>query len=267
MANQAASPYPDRPADQPGGGDRAGRPAWPTHRRRPRRGLDRRRPARGGAGGTDRHAHQPGGGDVPVGSQPTRLAVTDDAVWVTSLVGGTVTRIDPRTNQVVATIRTGGRPVHVAADDRSVWVAYPLDTLVKRIDPRTNTGGGVAQGRPAPGGGPRVRLGLGAQPARPRGPPDRPPDRAPDGRRRRQDPGGRGAGVPRGRDRRGLGREHRPDTPADRPRDRQGDGHLPGRRGPARHGGRRGVAVDRGPGRRHGLAGAAPRQGATTSSK
>ena len=47
-------------------------------------------------------------------------------------------RIDPRTNQLVATIRTGGRPVHVAADDRSVWVAYPLDTLVKRIDPRTN---------------------------------------------------------------------------------------------------------------------------------
>jgi DNA-binding beta-propeller fold protein YncE len=75
---------------------------------------------------------------VPVGSQPTRLAVSDDAVWVTSLVGGTVTRIDPRSNRVVAVIDTGGRPVHIAADGRWVWVAYPLDTLVKRIDPRTN---------------------------------------------------------------------------------------------------------------------------------
>jgi DNA-binding beta-propeller fold protein YncE len=60
-------------------------------------------------------------------------------------VAGTVTRIDPSANRVVATIRTGGRPVHVAADERSVWVAYPLDTLVRRIDPLTNTVAGTVR--------------------------------------------------------------------------------------------------------------------------
>ena len=45
-------------------------------------------------------------------------------------------RIDPRTNRVVAAIKTGGWPVHVAADDRSVWVTDPLDT------PRTVAGAG-----------------------------------------------------------------------------------------------------------------------------
>ena len=57
---------------------------------------------------------------------------------MTTLVDGTITRIDPRTNQVTATIRTRGRPVHVAADDRAVWVAYPQDDLVRRIDPKPN---------------------------------------------------------------------------------------------------------------------------------
>jgi YVTN family beta-propeller protein len=75
---------------------------------------------------------------VPVGALPFGLAATDDAVWVTSVVDGTITRIDPQTNHVTATIRTGGEPVQVAANDRAVWVAYPPDNLVRRIDPTTN---------------------------------------------------------------------------------------------------------------------------------
>jgi streptogramin lyase len=36
------------------------------------------------------------------GAEPYGLAVTDDAVWATSLVAGTVTWIDPRTDRVAA---------------------------------------------------------------------------------------------------------------------------------------------------------------------
>jgi virginiamycin B lyase len=75
---------------------------------------------------------------VPVGAQPSGLAVAKDAVWVASVVDGTITRIDPQSNQVTAVIHTGGRPVHLAADDRAVWVAYPQDNQVRRIDPTTN---------------------------------------------------------------------------------------------------------------------------------
>ena len=191
----------DRPRRRPGGGDRAGgatsadaiavgRDAvWVGGWSRDQGDVVRRIDPR-----TNRVM-----ATVPVASEPTGLAVTDDAVWATSLVGGTVTRIDPRTNRVVATIETGGRPVHVAADDRSVWVAYPLDTLVKADRPADQQGGGDAPGRPAPGRGRRLRLGVGGQRARPRSPAHRPLDRSPDGRGRRPDQGGRGAGVPRRR--------------------------------------------------------------------
>ena len=45
----------------------------------------------------------------PSESQPSGLAVTDHAVWVTSLVGGTLWRIDPQSNTVTATIRLGAQ--------------------------------------------------------------------------------------------------------------------------------------------------------------
>ena len=144
---------------------------------------------------------------VPVGLRALPAwPSTDDAVWATSLVVGTVTRIDPRTNRVVAIIETGGRPVQVAADDRSVWVAYPLDTLVRRIDPRTNRV--VASLRVAQ---PQdVALGFGSVwvASERAGEVLRiDPRTTPDRRGRRADQGGRGAGVPRRRPRRGLGRD------------------------------------------------------------
>ena len=38
-------------------------------------------------------------------------------------MGGTVSRIDPETNAVVATIEVGPRPDHIAAGEGGVWVA------------------------------------------------------------------------------------------------------------------------------------------------
>lgn len=44
---------------------------------------------------------------IPVGANPDGITVTDGAVWVANHRGGTVTRIDPATNKVVATITVG----------------------------------------------------------------------------------------------------------------------------------------------------------------
>ncbi len=60
---------------------------------------------------------------IPVGDGPASLAVGDDGVWVANELGGTVMRIDPRTNAVVETIETGQRPVGLELDGGGLWVA------------------------------------------------------------------------------------------------------------------------------------------------
>jgi YVTN family beta-propeller protein len=83
---------------------------------------------------------------------PTAVAVGEDAVWVASRVStftsstlhkpsvrrGIVSRIDPRTNAVVATIPVGADPFGIAVGDGSVWVANRRGFTVSRIDPQTN---------------------------------------------------------------------------------------------------------------------------------
>ena len=59
---------------------------------------------------------------IPVGSRPTGLSVTDDAVWVANSGSNTVSRIDPGTNELAATIRVPERPYGIAADSQGVWV-------------------------------------------------------------------------------------------------------------------------------------------------
>jgi YVTN family beta-propeller protein len=83
------------------------------------------------------------------GPSPTALALGDGALWVAnrfvppqgvspSPKRGTVSRIDPETNAVVATIPVGHDPFAIAVDDEAVWVANRTDFTVSRIDPRTN---------------------------------------------------------------------------------------------------------------------------------
>ena len=59
---------------------------------------------------------------ILVGSRPTGLSVTDDAVWVANSGSMTVSRIDPRTDEVAATIPVSERPYRIAADSQGVWV-------------------------------------------------------------------------------------------------------------------------------------------------
>src|SRR5262249_13344970 len=80
---------------------------------------------------------------------PTVLATGEGAVWVANRVvppngvapsgkRGTVSRIDPRTNAVIATITVGREPFGIAVGDGAVWVGNRTDFTVSRIDPRSN---------------------------------------------------------------------------------------------------------------------------------
>ena len=83
---------------------------------------------------------------------PTAVAVGEGAVWVASRVStfssstlrkpsirrGTVTRIDPQTNTVVATIPVGADPFSIAVGEGAVWVANRRGFTISRIDPSTN---------------------------------------------------------------------------------------------------------------------------------
>lgn len=83
---------------------------------------------------------------IKVGSFPQQAAVGEGAVWVPDSGSGTVSRIDPQTNEVVATIPIGnadlnnGRliPSRVTTGDGYVWVATNDDDSVVQIDPKTN---------------------------------------------------------------------------------------------------------------------------------
>jgi YVTN family beta-propeller protein len=76
--------------------------------------------------------------DVPVGSAPVAVAISEGAVWVANSADGTVTRIDPTTRAVVETIGIGAPVIDVAAGDGAVWTANGRAGTVTEIDPRTN---------------------------------------------------------------------------------------------------------------------------------
>jgi len=68
----------------------------------------------------------------------SRVAIGEGSVWV-SADGGIVYRVDPQTNEVVATIQTGLVDMSLALADGYLWVASPGSgpgTLI-RVDPQT----------------------------------------------------------------------------------------------------------------------------------
>jgi YVTN family beta-propeller protein len=60
--------------------------------------------------------------DIEVGDGPVDVAVGEGAVWVVNQLNRTVSRIDPETNEVVATIPIGNEPQRIAAGEGYVWV-------------------------------------------------------------------------------------------------------------------------------------------------
>jgi DNA-binding SARP family transcriptional activator len=73
---------------------------------------------------------------IPVGSRPTSVAATADAIWVGDAKDGTVVRVDPKARRVVTTIGIGAPAIDLAVGSGSVWAATGGFGTVVRIDPR-----------------------------------------------------------------------------------------------------------------------------------
>jgi YVTN family beta-propeller protein len=78
------------------------------------------------------------GGAIPAGFGEG-IAVDDTAVWVHNAEHATVVRVDPKTNQVVATIPVGHGPGNIRLEAGFVWVLNHDDGTVSKVDPQTNT--------------------------------------------------------------------------------------------------------------------------------
>jgi YVTN family beta-propeller protein len=74
---------------------------------------------------------------INVGNGPVAVAASPRAVWVANSQDATVSRVDPATNRVVATVMVGEGPTGLAVGSggRSVWVSNELSGTVSRIDP------------------------------------------------------------------------------------------------------------------------------------
>ena len=79
------------------------------------------------------------GETTKVGPRPGRIAVGEGGVWVLNRGDGSVTRLDPKTAKVVATIAVDAAVADgdIAAGEGSVWISAAGLPLI-RIDPRSN---------------------------------------------------------------------------------------------------------------------------------
>jgi YVTN family beta-propeller protein len=92
---------------------------------------------------------------IDVGANPAALASGAGALWVANSADSSVSRIDPETNQVVATIAVGtasgaaqSSPTGLALVADQVWVLDDADASIVRIGPATNQ---VVDTLPIPG--------------------------------------------------------------------------------------------------------------------
>jgi serine/threonine-protein kinase len=82
-----------------------------------------------------------------------------DSVWVIDEVAGVVSRVDPRSGDVIATVGVSENVRTIAAGSGGVWVLDPFSGAVAAIDPATNTlGPAIRVGDRATG----MAAGLGA---------------------------------------------------------------------------------------------------------
>jgi YVTN family beta-propeller protein len=77
---------------------------------------------------------------IHVGRQPTTVVIGQGAVWVANKLDNSVSRIDPETNRVVATVPADDGVADLAVARDAVWTGGDRQGVprVARIDPRTN---------------------------------------------------------------------------------------------------------------------------------
>jgi virginiamycin B lyase len=99
--------------------------------------------------------------EIYVPSGSYGIAFGEGAVWVTSTAHDSVTRVDPNTNVVGETIAVGKAPRFIAAGLGSVWTLNQGDGSVSRIDPKTNKVVATIEVG-VPGGGGEIAVGEGS---------------------------------------------------------------------------------------------------------
>lgn len=86
---------------------------------------------------------------LPDGLGASRIAIGEGAVWALASTGETgssaLVRIDPATDQVVATTSLEPEPWYVAAGAGAVWVGFPRSSMIQRVDAATNEVTGQVQ--------------------------------------------------------------------------------------------------------------------------
>ena len=87
----------------------------------------------GGRGNPDRAA-KVDGKTIPIANMPVGVAAGKSGVWVSSRLGSTVSRIDPRSGKADAPIEVGAEPEGMAADGRSMWVVLGAENQVLELD-------------------------------------------------------------------------------------------------------------------------------------
>jgi DNA-binding beta-propeller fold protein YncE len=75
---------------------------------------------------------------IRVGSDAGSLAFGFGSLWVRDQTDGTVSRVDPQTNNVVATIRVPFGVGGIAAGEGAVWTSNFEENSVSRIEPASN---------------------------------------------------------------------------------------------------------------------------------
>ncbi len=79
--------------------------------------------------------------EIEVGRMPLETLTAFGSIWVPNHHSSSVSRIDPDTNQVVATIEVlhgSGDPYALAADEAMIWSTSPNGGAVSGLDPATN---------------------------------------------------------------------------------------------------------------------------------
>jgi virginiamycin B lyase len=89
------------------------------------------------------------------------VAFGEKAVWVTNTDSDTLTRVDPDTNLVAETIPVGKKPRFLAVGEGSVWTLNQEDGSVTRVDAKTNKVVATIQVG-IPGGGGDIAVGAGS---------------------------------------------------------------------------------------------------------
>lgn len=75
---------------------------------------------------------------VGMGSARVAIAATADSIWALTDNRGTVSRIDPQQNAVVAEFRVYADCGSLVFGEGALWMACPAEGRVLRIDPQTN---------------------------------------------------------------------------------------------------------------------------------